>query len=32
LGHNPWWTPLAAIIPALLGTILIFMDQQVSIS
>lgn len=27
---NPWWTLLAAIIPALLGVILIFMDQQIT--
>ena len=27
---NPWWICLAAIIPALLGTILIFMDQQIT--
>ncbi|XP_026173714.1 sodium bicarbonate cotransporter 3-like isoform X4 [Mastacembelus armatus] len=30
LGPNPWWTLLAAFIPALLCTILIFMDQQIS--
>uniref|UniRef100_A0A673VDI0 Anion exchange protein n=1 Tax=Suricata suricatta TaxID=37032 RepID=A0A673VDI0_SURSU len=30
LGPNPWWTVLAAIIPALLCTILIFMDQQIT--
>ena len=29
-GRNPWWTALAAIIPALLGSILIFMDQQIT--
>ncbi|XP_074709916.1 electroneutral sodium bicarbonate exchanger 1-like [Strix uralensis] len=28
IGPNPWWTVLAALIPALLCTILIFMDQQ----
>ncbi|KAH0953671.1 hypothetical protein HN011_005095, partial [Eciton burchellii] len=28
--QNPWWTALAAVIPALLGTILIFMDQQIT--
>ena len=28
--QNPWWSPIAAIIPALLGTILIFMDQQIT--
>lgn len=30
LNGNPWWTILAAIIPALLATILIFMDQQIT--
>ncbi|XP_072365448.1 sodium bicarbonate cotransporter 3 isoform X7 [Scyliorhinus torazame] len=30
LGGNPWWTMLAAFIPALLCTILIFMDQQIT--
>ena len=30
IGRNPWWTVLAASIPALLCTILIFMDQQIS--
>ncbi|KAM6459171.1 sodium-driven chloride bicarbonate exchanger isoform 6-T7 [Liasis olivaceus] len=30
LGPNPWWTVLAALIPALLCTILIFMDQQIT--
>uniref|UniRef100_A0A4W5PI07 Solute carrier family 4 member 7 n=1 Tax=Hucho hucho TaxID=62062 RepID=A0A4W5PI07_9TELE len=30
LGTNPWWTMLAAAIPALLCTILIFMDQQIT--
>nr|XP_023663392.1 sodium bicarbonate cotransporter 3-like isoform X2 [Paramormyrops kingsleyae] len=30
LGDNPWWTLLAASIPALLCTILIFMDQQIT--
>ncbi|KAI1901856.1 hypothetical protein AGOR_G00038740 [Albula goreensis] len=30
LGENPWWTVLAASIPALLCTILIFMDQQIT--
>ncbi|XP_075036860.1 sodium-driven chloride bicarbonate exchanger isoform X2 [Mixophyes fleayi] len=30
LGPNPWWTVLAAIIPSLLCTILIFMDQQIT--
>ena len=26
---NPWYTALVAVLPALLGSILIFMDQQV---
>ncbi|KAK2845169.1 hypothetical protein Q5P01_011828 [Channa striata] len=30
LGPNPWWTMLAAAIPALLCTILVFMDQQIT--
>ncbi|XP_029008141.1 electroneutral sodium bicarbonate exchanger 1 isoform X2 [Betta splendens] len=30
IGTNPWWTALAASIPALLCTILIFMDQQIT--
>ncbi|XP_041648652.1 sodium bicarbonate cotransporter 3-like isoform X2 [Cheilinus undulatus] len=30
LGPNPWWTLLAAAVPALLCTILIFMDQQIT--
>ncbi|XP_078095628.1 sodium bicarbonate cotransporter 3-like isoform X5 [Mustelus asterias] len=30
LGGNPWWTMLAAFVPALLCTILIFMDQQIT--
>uniref|UniRef100_A0A8C5QZV5 Anion exchange protein n=1 Tax=Leptobrachium leishanense TaxID=445787 RepID=A0A8C5QZV5_9ANUR len=30
LGPNPWWTVVAAIIPSLLCTILIFMDQQIT--
>ena len=32
-GHtikNPWWTVPAAVAPALLATILIFMDQQIT--
>nr|XP_057913811.1 electrogenic sodium bicarbonate cotransporter 4 isoform X1 [Doryrhamphus excisus] len=29
-GKNPWWWHLASFIPALLVTILIFMDQQIS--
>ncbi|XP_068084694.1 electroneutral sodium bicarbonate exchanger 1 isoform X3 [Anabrus simplex] len=28
--HNPVWTAVAAVFPALLGTILIFMDQQIT--
>lgn len=27
---NPWWSAIIAILPALLGTILIFMDQQIT--
>lgn len=27
---NPWWLALAAGLPALLATILIFMDQQIT--
>uniref|UniRef100_A0A8C2HF41 Anion exchange protein n=1 Tax=Cyprinus carpio TaxID=7962 RepID=A0A8C2HF41_CYPCA len=30
IGRNPWWTVVAAPIPALLCTILIFMDQQIT--
>ncbi|XP_058889729.1 sodium-driven chloride bicarbonate exchanger-like isoform X5 [Acipenser ruthenus] len=30
LGRNPWWTALVSVIPALLCTILIFMDQQIT--
>ncbi|XP_051562776.1 electroneutral sodium bicarbonate exchanger 1-like isoform X2 [Myxocyprinus asiaticus] len=30
IGRNPWWTVLAASVPALLCTILIFMDQQIT--
>ncbi|MBN3300197.1 S4A5 protein, partial [Amia calva] len=29
-GKNPWWVYLASFLPALLVTILIFMDQQIS--
>ena len=29
-GTNPWWSALAASIPALLATILLFMDQQIT--
>ena len=29
-GSNPWWTSLAAALPALLAVILIFMDQQIT--
>ncbi|XP_043287400.1 electrogenic sodium bicarbonate cotransporter 1 isoform X4 [Venturia canescens] len=28
--RNPWWSALVAFLPALLGTILIFMDQQIT--
>ncbi|XP_072556886.1 sodium-driven chloride bicarbonate exchanger-like isoform X3 [Paramormyrops kingsleyae] len=30
LGPNPWWTILVTAVPALLCTILIFMDQQIT--
>ncbi|XP_072515699.1 electrogenic sodium bicarbonate cotransporter 4 isoform X2 [Salminus brasiliensis] len=30
IGKNPWWMYLASFVPALLVTILIFMDQQIS--
>nr|XP_028606558.1 sodium bicarbonate cotransporter 3 isoform X11 [Podarcis muralis] len=30
LGPNPWWTLVIAAVPALLCTILIFMDQQIT--
>ncbi|XP_031441506.1 sodium bicarbonate cotransporter 3-like isoform X2 [Clupea harengus] len=30
LGDNPWWSLLLAAVPALLCTILIFMDQQIT--
>lgn len=30
LGENPWWTLLVAVLPALLCTILVFMDQQIT--
>ncbi|XP_028327596.1 sodium bicarbonate cotransporter 3-like isoform X1 [Gouania willdenowi] len=30
LGPNPWWTLLGASVPALLCTILVFMDQQIT--
>uniref|UniRef100_A0A8C5LVD7 Solute carrier family 4 member 8 n=1 Tax=Leptobrachium leishanense TaxID=445787 RepID=A0A8C5LVD7_9ANUR len=30
IGPNPWWTVFPTIIPALLCTILIFMDQQIT--
>jgi len=30
IGRNPWWTVLVASVPALLCTILIFMDQQIT--
>uniref|UniRef100_A0A4W4G1A6 Anion exchange protein n=1 Tax=Electrophorus electricus TaxID=8005 RepID=A0A4W4G1A6_ELEEL len=29
-GKNPWWVSLASFAPALLVTILVFMDQQIS--
>ncbi|XP_060732657.1 sodium-driven chloride bicarbonate exchanger isoform X2 [Tachysurus vachellii] len=30
LGPNPWWTCIITVFPALLCTILIFMDQQIT--
>eukprot|EP00092_Neocalanus_flemingeri_P011202 GFUD01012067.1.p1 GENE.GFUD01012067.1~~GFUD01012067.1.p1 ORF type:complete len:1158 (+),score=265.14 GFUD01012067.1:299-3772(+) len=30
LGNNPIWTPFVAFLPAILGSILIFMDQQIT--
>uniref|UniRef100_A0A8C5I3S1 Anion exchange protein n=1 Tax=Gouania willdenowi TaxID=441366 RepID=A0A8C5I3S1_GOUWI len=30
VGPNPWWTTIVTFIPALLCTILIFMDQQIT--
>ncbi|CAH1249095.1 SLC4A10 [Branchiostoma lanceolatum] len=30
VGENPWWVGIAAVIPALLAVILIFMDQQIT--
>nr|XP_021335145.1 electrogenic sodium bicarbonate cotransporter 4 isoform X1 [Danio rerio] len=30
MGRNPWWMCLASFVPALLVTILIFMDQQIT--
>ncbi|XP_054642056.1 sodium-driven chloride bicarbonate exchanger-like isoform X1 [Dunckerocampus dactyliophorus] len=30
LGPNPWWTVIITVFPALLCTILIFMDQQIT--
>ncbi|XP_047671147.1 sodium-driven chloride bicarbonate exchanger isoform X1 [Tachysurus fulvidraco] len=30
LGPNPWWTCIVSVFPALLCTILIFMDQQIT--
>uniref|UniRef100_A0A8C9EYL9 Anion exchange protein n=1 Tax=Pavo cristatus TaxID=9049 RepID=A0A8C9EYL9_PAVCR len=29
-GANPWWICLASVVPAILVTILIFMDQQIT--
>ena len=31
LADNPWWSSLFAIVPALLATILVFMDQQITV-
>ncbi|KAG7227528.1 hypothetical protein INR49_005343 [Caranx melampygus] len=30
VGPNPWWTVVITVVPALLCTILIFMDQQIT--
>ncbi|XP_033990349.1 sodium-driven chloride bicarbonate exchanger [Trematomus bernacchii] len=30
LGPNPWWTAIITVFPAVLCTILIFMDQQIT--
>uniref|UniRef100_A0A669AVI2 Anion exchange protein n=1 Tax=Oreochromis niloticus TaxID=8128 RepID=A0A669AVI2_ORENI len=30
LGPNPWWTAVITVVPAMLCTILIFMDQQIT--
>uniref|UniRef100_A0A8C6V8V0 Anion exchange protein n=1 Tax=Neogobius melanostomus TaxID=47308 RepID=A0A8C6V8V0_9GOBI len=30
IGPNPWWTAVVTLFPALLCTILIFMDQQIT--
>ncbi|XP_037327326.1 sodium-driven chloride bicarbonate exchanger-like isoform X3 [Pungitius pungitius] len=30
VGPNPWWTTIITLVPALLCTILIFMDQQIT--
>ncbi|XP_045909530.1 sodium-driven chloride bicarbonate exchanger-like [Micropterus dolomieu] len=30
VGPNPWWTTIISFLPALLCTILIFMDQQIT--
>ena len=27
---NPWWVAIAAVIPALLALVLVFMDQQIT--
>ena len=29
--NNPWWSMVGALLPALLGTILVFMDQQITV-
>ena len=31
LGVNPWWSALFALLPAILATILVFMDQQITV-
>ncbi|KFM78761.1 Electroneutral sodium bicarbonate exchanger 1, partial [Stegodyphus mimosarum] len=29
-GHNPWWSAIFSMLPALLLTVLIFMDQEIT--
>ena len=31
LGSNPWYAPIFAFLPAILATILVFMDQQITV-
>jgi len=30
-GNNPWWSAVLAVVPAFLATILVFMDQQITV-